>query len=728
MSVSRESPNDEVLEVTIEDVVFRSADGRYAVVRGTREPASDAVLRAPAADDEITVVGDLGTVSPGETLRVTGRWKTHPQFGRQLAVSSFAPVMPTSRAGVTRYLGSGLVPGIGPALAARLVQKFGHRTLDVIANEPARLTEVPGIGKKRAEAIAAVVRSRRSEAEALSFLHGVGLGKRNAAAILKRYGDDAVRVVREDPYLVAEEVHGIGFRTADRVGRTAGIADDDPRRAAGAVLHVLGRAADEGHVFLPLDELERRAVALSVPEDRIAPAVAMLAERSMVIVDDDAVYPPPLHAAEVDVARLLDRLAHRPPRALGEAARAKIAAIVPGTLTETQRAVVLDSVAHGLVVLTGGPGTGKTTTVRAIVDAHEALGRKVLLCAPTGRAAKRMTEATGREARTIHRALEWNPGTGGFGRNAHAPLPADLVLVDEASMLDVRLAQSLFDAVPPSSTLVLVGDVDQLPPVGPGQVLRELIDSGKGHVVRLHEIFRQAQRSAIVRGAHDILHGRMPTPTPAGTKGEGDFFFVRTEQADAIGPRITEVLRRVSRAYGLDPKRDVQVLSPMRRGPAGTERLNELVQAELNPGDGAPGVMRPGDKVMQLKNDYERDVFNGDLGEVSAIEGGITYVDVDGREVQYDDERRDALTLAYASTIHKVQGSEFPAIVIALHTSHYVLLSRALLYTAITRAKKLAVVVGDDRALRHAVRNAKAYESYSRLAERLRSNRGRGVT
>jgi exodeoxyribonuclease V alpha subunit len=334
-----------------------------------------------------------------------------------------------------------------------------------------------------------------------------------------------------------------------------------------------------------------------------------------------------------------------------------------------------------------------------------------------------MTEATGREARTIHRALEWRPGTAGFGRNASAPLAADLILVDEASMLDVRLAQSLFDAVPPSSTLVLVGDVDQLPPVGPGQVLRELIESEVGHVVRLREIFRQAQRSAIVRGAHDVLHGRMPAPTPAGEKGEGDFFFVRTEQADAIGPKIVEVLRRMSRAYGLDPKRDVQILSPMRRGPAGTARLNEIVQTELNPADGPPGVMRAGDKVMQLKNDYERDVFNGDLGEVTSIEGGITYVDVDGRHVQYDPDRADALTLAYASTIHKVQGSEFPAIVIALHTSHYVLLSRALLYTAVTRAKRLAVVVGNERALQQAVRNAEAYASYSNLAERLRGGR-----
>ncbi len=712
--------NEEVLHVTVEDVVFRSDDGRFAVVRGTAEGAPTTAGAASAHESSVTVVGDLGRVVPGEALRVRGRWTSHPSYGRRFSASAFTPVLPTTGKGVTRYLGSGLVPGVGPALAERLVARFGDRTLDVITSQSARLREVEGIGKKRAAAIARAVRERRDEAETLSYLHGLGLGPATAQRILKRYGESAARVMQEDPYLAAEQIAGIGFRTADRIGRAAGIADDDPRRAAGAVLHLLGRGAEDGHVYVPLSVLVRGAVELSVPEERIAPAVSDLAARDLVVVEDDAVYAPPLHSAEVRVAGFLRALAERRPRPLGEAERARIARTVPSSLTETQRSVVVTSLEHGLVVLTGGPGTGKTTTVRAVVDAHEALGRRVLLCAPTGRAAKRMAEATGREARTIHRTLEWNPGTARFRRDERAPLEADLVLVDESSMLDVRLADSLLAAVAPGATLVLVGDVDQLPPVGPGQVLREVIRSEVAPVVRLREIFRQAQRSAIVRGAHAILGGRVPEQTPAGTKGEGDLFFVRATDPDALARRLVEVLRRLPEAYGFDPKRDVQVLSPMRRGPAGTARLNEILQAELNPGPGPAGGLRPGDKVMQLRNDYDRDVYNGDLGEVRRAEGGVTYVDVDGREVQYTSEQLDALVLAYASTVHKVQGSEFPAVVVVLHSSHYVLLSRALLYTAVTRAKKLVVLVGDPRAVARAARNAETYRSWSKLVERLK--------
>jgi exodeoxyribonuclease V alpha subunit len=370
--------------------------------------------------------------------------------------------------------------------------------------------------------------------------------------------------------------------------------------------------------------------------------------------------------------------------------------------------------------LTGGPGTGKTTTVRALVHAQEILGRRALLAAPTGRAAKRLSEATGREARTVHRLLEWNPATADFRRDESSPLDAELILVDEASMLDVRLAESLFSAVPNGATLVLVGDVDQLPPVGPGQVLRELIRSSIAHTVRLETVFRQAQRSAIVRGAHEILHGHTPQPTPTGTRSDGDLFIVRTRDPDAIADRVVKALSRMKRVYGLDPKRDVMVLSPMRRGSTGTERLNALLQGELNPArEPSKSSMRVGDKVMQLRNDYDRDVYNGDLGEIRRMEGGITYVDIDGREVQYKVEQLDDLSLAYASTIHKVQGSEFPAIVVVLHAGHHVLLSRALVYTAVTRAKRLVMIIGDDRALHRAVKNAETYSSRSNLAERL---------
>ncbi|MFW5925928.1 MAG: ATP-dependent RecD-like DNA helicase [Myxococcota bacterium] len=699
------SQREEVLEATIEEIVFRSDDGHFVVARAT-----------PARGDElVTAVGDLGRVTPGETLRLRGRWTTHVTYGRRFSVQGFTPVMPTTQEGVARYLGSGLVPGVGPSLAKRLVARFGERSLDVITQQSAKLREVDGIGPRRAQAIAQAVRARRAEAESMSYLHGLGLGPAMGRRILRKYGDASVRVLREDPYRVAEEVPGIGFRTADRIGQAAGIPADDPRRAAGAVLHLLGKGADDGHVYLTTEQLRTGAEALEVPGERAEEVLEPLVERGLAVADGEAIYAPPLFRAEHRVAERLRSLAGaRKPRRDVKPPGA-------GDLTPTQLDSVHASLRHGLMVLTGGPGTGKTTTVRAIVQAHRAAEHRVLLCAPTGRAAKRLSEATGYEASTIHRLLEWSPFPGGFKRDADNPLDAELVLVDEASMLDLKLAESLLAAVPPTSRLVLVGDVDQLPPVGAGQVLRDLIDSGIAHVVRLVEVFRQARRSAIVRGAHQILHGRLPEPTPAGEKGDGDLFLVRSREPDAIVERLISSLRRLPEAYGLDPKTDAMVLTPMRRGPLGTEQLNAVLQGELNPA-ARPGTpaMRPGDKVMQLRNDYDKEVFNGDLGEVRRVEGGVTFVSIDGREVQYGTEDRDALTLAYASTVHKVQGSEFPAVIVVLHGSHHVLLSRSLLYTAVTRARRLVVLVGDERAMARAARNAVSLRCNSRLIDRLK--------
>ncbi len=701
---------EEVLEGVVEDVVFRSDDGKFAVIRLSTESGPELAPRQ-------TAVGDLGQIAPGESVRLIGRWTQHAVYGARFRVSSFTPTIPSTEQGMIRYLGSGLIPGIGPALAARLVERFGAETLDVIATQSARLREVSGIGKQRAESIAQAVRERRIEAETMSFLHALGMGPATAREIVRKYGADAPRVVRDDPYIVAEQVRGIGFRTADRIAEALGIQGDDIRRVQGGILHLVGKAVDDGHVFATREQLRAGLEQLDVPSGELDEALLRLRARELVTVEDDAVYPPPLHRAEILVAEGLAALARRPMQKLPAKTR-------DDSLSETQRSAVEASLGTHLLVLTGGPGTGKTTTVRAIVQAHAALDRRVALCAPTGRAAKRLSEAAGIEAKTIHRLLEWNPATGHFNRNHDSPLDADLILVDEASMLDMRLASQLLAAIPPSATLVLVGDIDQLPPVGPGQPLRDLIASRVCKTVRLYEVFRQAQQSAIVRGAHAVLEGTMPEPTPTGTKGDGDLFIVAATDAETIVDKLIQLLKRMSVAYGFDPLADVQVMSPMRRGPLGTVKLNATLQETFNPApsrDAAPTSFRRGDKVMQLRNDYDKEVYNGDLGEVTRIEAGVTYVRFDGREAQYTADELDALSLAYACTVHKVQGSEFPAAVIVMHNAHFMLLNRALLYTALTRAKQLVVLVGDPRAMARAARNAHSYETNSRLLDRLRA-------
>lgn len=703
------------LQIYVAEVTYRSPDGRFSVLR-TQD------LQQPKR--EITVVGDLSDVAPGETLRLHGEFREHRTYGERFHVSSWAPVTPETEAGIARYLGSGLIPGVGPALAARIVERFGAESLTIITTQSARLKEVSGVGKRRAERIAEAVRTRKEEADILSFLHSLGLGPVLARRLHKRYGAQTVAVIREDPYLVAQHVAGVGFRTADQIGLALGYEHNDPRRVAGAILHVLGKGADDGHTYLSQAQLLTYLRALQVPADRVDVSLKELSHAQLVVVESDQVYATSLYYAEVHVAQLLLSLRRPTPRSAEETALIdELINELRSRFAAAQLQAVEASVTHGLLVLTGGPGTGKTTTVQAIVEAHKALQHQIRLCSPTGRAAKRLTEATGHEALTIHRLLEYNPLTGEFGRNEETPLEANFVLVDEASMLDVQLAERLLCALPTDATLVLVGDVDQLPPVSPGPVLRELIASGACPVVRLTQVFRQAQRSAIVRSAHAILQGQRPVVTHSDERDQGDMYIVRGRQPEHILNLLQESLQRLRSRYDLDPIRDVQVLAPMRKGPLGTERLNQALQAALNPpnhgGGDVPAHFRPGDKVMQLRNDYQREVFNGDVGEVRRVDAGVVFVDMGGRQVAYEREAQQHITLAYASTIHKVQGSEFPAAVIVLHGSHRVLLTRALIYTAITRAKRVALIIGNEQALDQAIQHVPETLTNASLMQRL---------
>lgn len=741
----------ETLIGSIERITYYNPENGYSVLRLRPERSQPKLLDREGL---ITVTGNLPELAPGEFLSLRGMWVDHPRHGRQFQVEFCEQTTPATVAGIRRYLGSGLIQGIGPRLAARIVEHFGERTLEVIEEQPDQLLQVQDIGPKRRSLIAAAWEEQKQVKEIMLFLHSYGVSTNLAVKIYKQYEDQALQVVKTDPYRLARDIYGVGFKTADRIAQSLGLPSEHPSRIEAGVVYTLNQASEDGHVFMPLMELEDKASGLlDVTSDLVSPALERLAWDGFVVqevlpleaaggkvlnkgpaqigVDDrsglTAVYLASLYYSEIGVAERLRILSSAMPSRLSDLPPAFVS--IDPALSPEQESAIHAVLSNPLSVLTGGPGTGKTTAIRALIEVLESARKRYALASPTGRAAKRLSQATDRPASTLHRLLAYSPGEG-FQHNDENPLPVDVLVVDEASMLDLYLAHNTLKAVLPGSHLLLVGDADQLPSVGAGDVLRDVISSGASPVTRLNVIFRQAANSHIVTNAHRINQGQMPIfPSRAGNNESEDFYLFPAQTPQEAADWVVDVVsHRIPNKFHMHPRDDIQVLAPMYRGAAGVTVLNERLQESLNPADGVKPekkffgqVFRAGDKVMQVRNNYDKEVFNGDIGYLFSIDHGAhtLSVDFDGRPVSYDWNEADQLVLAYVISVHKSQGSEFPAVVIPLVTQHYLMLQRNLVYTAVTRARQLCVVVGDRRAIGMAVNNNKVAHRYTALGWRI---------
>ena len=710
------------LRCVVERITYQNPENGYSVMR----------VKVKGYDELVTLVGNLLEVPAGSVLLCEGDWKVDKRYGSQFVAQTWEEVMPATLYGIEKYLGSGLVKGIGPKFAQLIVSRFGLDTIEIIETDIKRLYEVPGIGQKRVEKIAESWEKQKDIKNVMLFLQGYGVSTAYAAKIYRQYGKESIDTVKTNPYKLADDIWGIGFKTADTIASKMGYEKNDLRRLKSGVTYTLSHMAEEGNVYAEEEQLVKSAIELlDADEAPVRQAISEMLQSEDLIADAEAIYMPPFYYAEVGTANRLNKLL--------DCVEGSLFNIIPDISViskqtgveydEVQAEAIREAVSSKVMVLTGGPGTGKTTTTQGIIAALKAMGLRILLAAPTGRAAKRMSEATGMEAKTIHRLLEYNPKDG-YKRNDDNPLEGDALIVDECSMIDLLLMNNLMKAIPAGMRLVLVGDIDQLPSVGAGNVLRDIIDSKRIPVIRLTRIFRQAQESRIVMSAHAINKGVFPDTSNGKNT---DFFFIQQEDPEqAVDTIVKLVKERLPNAYKR-PTSDIQVLTPMQRGVVGAANLNMALQTVLNPGQVSLNrsgySFRQGDRVMQLRNNYDKEVFNGDLGYIERVdmEDRTLFVCFDGRTVEYDVSELDELTLAYATTIHKSQGSEYPIVVMPVLMTHYVMLQRNLIYTGITRAKKICVLVGTKKALSFAIRNLSVLKRNTKLKERLNALEGQSA-